>query len=262
MQTDEHINPNHESVPSESQGTPNIAPARAKSPISIPAAIITGAVIIAIALLVVFHPVTKTATTPVPKANQNDTPTEVDPSVLTVRSNDHVRGNLAQAEVILYEYSDSDCSFCGRFHPVLLQLMDEYKGKLAWVYRYFPLDIHPNAYTEALALQCVGELGGPAAFHSYLDTIMYVTLNPDPKSNQALVTYATDLGLDNELFKKCMANPATAAPIDAGIKEAQTIGARGTPFSILVNVKTGKQVVIPGAYPVDAVRADIENLLK
>jgi protein-disulfide isomerase len=141
--------------------------------------------------------------------------------------------------------------------------MNEYKGKLVWVYRLYPLTgLHPNAATEAVALECVAQLGGQDAFNKYLDTVTNVTLNNDPKSNEALTAYATAEGIDATAFKSCVAGTAASDRVKASATEAEKIGARGTPFSIAVNLKTGKQVIIPGAYPLEDVRKDIDSLLK
>ena len=54
------------------------------------------------------------------------------------------------------------------------QIMDEYgvTGKVAWVYRQFPLDqLHPNASRISQAALCVGELGGSDAFFTFSDLI-------------------------------------------------------------------------------------------
>src|SRR3989344_7899897 len=62
---------------------------------------------------------------------------------------DHLRGN-ADAKVFLVEYSDLECPFCAQFHETAKQLIDEYDGRVAWIYRHFPLDsIHPNARPAA-----------------------------------------------------------------------------------------------------------------
>jgi protein-disulfide isomerase len=225
--------------------------------ISIPAAIITGAVIIALALILISNP---------KKDEQQSAPlpekvTTVSKEAVTIREDDYVRGNKDTAEVVLFEYADSDCYYCQQFHPTVIKLMEEYKGKIAWVYRFFPLGIHPNAYTESLALQCAGELGGNDAFWTYLDTVIDVTLNPTPASNKTLVTFATQQGIDGKLFASCLDNPNTANRIDADTKEAQAIGAAGTPFGVLVN-KKGEQIVIAGAYPIESMREMIDTLLK
>lgn len=239
-------------------------PSKTKPSISIAAAIITGAAMIALALVVVMHPSGSTSATGNTAANQPTTPTTIPADIATLRPNDanHIRGDANTAQVLIFEYSDSDCPYCEQFHPTLQQVVKDYNGKVAWVYRYFPLDIHPNSRTEAIALQCVGQLGGSKAFNGYLDTVINVTLSPTAQANQALTTFATAQGIDANKFNACTGDPATAAVIDNGIKEAGSIGAQGTPFSIAVNVKTGKQIVIPGAYPLDAVEKDINSLLK
>ncbi len=234
-----------------------------KQPANIAAAIITGAAMIVIALVIIMHPSKSTGSLPGTE-QQPATPTAVSSDIATVRESDknHVRGNLATAEVVVIEYSDSDCPFCVKFHPTLQQIVDDYKGKVAWVYRFFPLAMHPNAYNEAVALQCASILGGANGFNTYIDSIINITVNPDPKSNEILSTVAVQQGLDASKFKACLADPATKTAIDNGIEEAGSIGAQGTPFSIVANLKTGKQAIIPGAYSIEDVKKTIDSLMK
>ena len=228
--------------------------------ISIPASIITGSVIIAIAIIIAFHAPAKIGK----QDNQKDaptTPTSVPAEVAKLRPTDYIRGNK-DASIIVFEYSDSDCPFCQRFHPVMQKIVQDYAGKVAWVYRFFPLtELHPNTFTEASAMECVGKLAGNDAFNSYAEFAVNNTFKADPKSNTPLTAKALALGVDKEAFKKCLADSATTTRIEADSKEASAIGAEGTPFSIIVNVKTGKQVVIPGAYPYSEVKKDIDSLL-
>ncbi len=234
-----------------------------KPAVTIAAAIMTSAAMIALALILILHPANNSGNNAQQQAAPT-TPTTIPAAIATLRPGDmnHVRGDLSKAQVLIFEYSDSDCPFCEQFHPTLQQIVSDYQGKVAWVYRYFPLTIHPNSHTEAIAMQCAGQLGGAKAFNSYLDTVINVTLNPDPKSDQMLNTFAQQQGLDATKFAACRADPATAAVVDTSITEAQTIGAQGTPFSIVVNIKTGKQIIIPGAYPIADVKKDIDSLLQ
>ncbi len=239
----------------------NTQPTPKKATISLPAAILSGAVVIAIALIIILSPRTTTPTTADTQEPQEVTSVPAD--VAVIRTNDRIHGDATNAQVAIIEYSDSDCPFCAKIHPTLEQLVDNYNGKVAWVYRYFPLtSLHPNAATEAVALECVAELGGNAAFGPYLDQLINVTLNPDPKSNEALTTFATAHGIDAKLFKSCVAGTAASDRVKADSAEAQKIGAQGTPFSILVNLKTGKQIIVPGAYPYEDMKKDIDSLLK
>ncbi len=249
---------NNEQNPSSAEATAG----KAKTPVSIAAAIVTAAAMLALAAIVILHPSGSTPATG-NTSQQPSTPTSVPADIVTVRPSDaaHIRGDASKAQILIFEYSDSDCPFCEQFHPTLQQVVKDYKGKVAWVYRYFPLDMHPNSHTEALALQCVGQIGGATAFNSYLDTIINVTLSPTPQANEALTTFAAQQGIDKAAFNTCMTDPATAQAITASSAEAEKIGAQGTPFSIAVNVKTGKQAVIPGAYPVDELEKTINSLL-
>src|SRR3990167_11318401 len=86
-----------------------------------------------------------------------------------ISKDDHIRGN-PDAPVKIVEYSDTECPFCKRFHDTMKQVMDEYgkTGKVAWVYRNFPLDqLHPKARNEAIALECAGDQGGNDPFWAY-----------------------------------------------------------------------------------------------
>jgi protein-disulfide isomerase len=229
-----------------------------KSPIiSIPAAIITAGVIVALALVVSRKGLTTEKNKNVP--NQQVPQTEpVTP--VSIRESDHVRGDISKAEVTIVEYSDSDCPYCQKFHKTMQEVIKSYDTKVAWVYRYFPLNMHPNAHNEAYAIECAGELGGNNTYWSYLDSAVDITVSPE-KSSFILTKLATDLGIDAKLFATCLANPKTQAIVEEQSKEAQALGAQGTPYSVAIG-KSGKQVLIPGAMPIEQVKKIIDDLRK
>ncbi len=220
-------------------------------------AIIIAGVIIA-AAIVLSHRL------PDPSAQKNAAPQvagqKVDTSTILVpRPNDHIDGDISKAQVAIYEYSDSDCPFCQRFHPTLQQIRKEYGDKVAWVYRYYPLTmLHPNARNEAIALECASQVAGNDGFWNYLNRMINVKL--DATDQKGLVTNATALGIDGTKFTACLNDPAAAATVDAETQEAQNIGAQGTPYSVAVNLKTKKQVEIPGAYPIEEERKMIDSI--
>ena len=231
--------------------------------ISVPAAILTGSVLIALAIVFAFGPKKDTPAPTRPttgQPTQNQIPTSIPAEIAKIKSDDHIRGNK-NAEIMLIEYGDTDCSFCMKFHTTVEQILSEYNGKVAWVFRHFPLDMHPNAYTEAVALECVGSVGGNDAFQKYYNSIIGVTFSPDPKSNEQLTALAVQAGVNSDAFKACTATENPTKRITKDLGEVATIGAQGTPFNILVNVKTGEQVVLPGAYPIEAVKEAIDGLL-
>ena len=75
------------------------------------------------------------------------------------------------APVTIVEFTDYECPFCARFHPTMDQIVDEYGGRVAWVYRHFPLPSHPKAEPLARGSECITELGGNDAFWVYTDYV-------------------------------------------------------------------------------------------
>lgn len=228
-----------------------------KIKISTSSAIITAGVLIAVALFfsgrISGNEVAKKVPTSTPPSN-------APAQKVSIRNNDYVSGDLSKAQVVIVEYSDSDCPYCQRFHSTMKEVLSTYGTKVAWVYRFFPLSIHPNAQNEAIALECVGSLGGNDKFWKFLDQIIDITVSPD-KSTAIMTSTATSLDIDSKLFTSCLSNKNTLEKITDQSSEAQSYGAQGTPYSIAIN-KSGQQVAIPGAYPIDQMKNIIDGLMK
>ena len=102
-----------------------------------------------------------------------------------VSARDHLRG-AREAPVKLIEFGDTECPLCKRFHPTLKRIVDEYPGKVAWVFRHFPIvEIHPKAPKEAEATECAAELGGEVdgdALVRYFDQSSPPGVSPGPRN--------------------------------------------------------------------------------
>jgi len=68
------------------------------------------------------------------------------------------RGN-ENAKVTLVEFSDFECPYCARFTPTIEKILTEYKDKIRFTYRHFPLSFHQNAAKAAEAFECAKEQG-------------------------------------------------------------------------------------------------------
>jgi protein-disulfide isomerase len=174
--------------------------------------------------------------------------------ILAIRPDDHVLGN-PEADVLIIEYSDTQCPFCQKFHETMVQVMDTYgkTGEVAWVYRHFPLDqIHPYARKGGEALECAAELGGNTAFWKYEDELFA------PASGaltlELLPVVAGKVGLDVVKFNACLSSGKYADRIQRDFEDGAAVGVRGTPYSIIWNRKTGKQIPINGALPYENVK--------
>lgn len=176
---------------------------------------------------------------------------------------DHILGD-PKAPVSLIEYSDFECPFCKRFHPVVQQIMEFYAGKVNWVYRHFPLAMHnPGAQKQAEASECVTQLGGNDAFWKFTHAIYNRTLSGGkgfPLSQ--LAALGREIGVDDKQLQECIDSGKQAGRVQEDLNEAIEIGVTGTPASILLHNETGEAVLKVGAQPFDAFKPDIEQMLK
>lgn len=179
-----------------------------------------------------------------------------------ITSEDHIRGN-PNASIKIVEYSDFECPFCKRFHDTMKQIVKDYDGKVAWVYRQFPLDqLHSKARKESVASECAAELGGNGAFWKYADRFFELTPSNDQTDiDTILPQIAREIGLDKDKFAACITSGKYDTNIQANVDDAIATGGQGTPWSIVVT-KSGKKYPLSGAQPIENVKALIETALK
>ncbi len=78
---------------------------------------------------------------------------------LALHPTDHQQGNL-NAGILLIEYGDYECPYCGRAYPLLKRLLREKGNEFHFVFRNFPLrEIHPYAYASAITAEAAGKRG-------------------------------------------------------------------------------------------------------
>lgn len=170
-----------------------------------------------------------------------------------VTADDHIRGNV-DAPITIIEYSDFECPFCERFHPTMLQVMEEYQGKVRWVFRHFPLSFHPNATPAALAAECAGEQG---KFWEMGDALFE---NRETLGADLYVSLAKKLGLNMTDFNDCVANEEYLDKIEAQAQAGAAAGISGTPGSFVID-EDGNAIPIKGALPFSSVAAAIDSVL-
>ncbi len=180
-----------------------------------------------------------------------------------ISKDDHIRGN-PDAPVKIVEYSDPECPFCKRFHDTMKQVMDEYgkDGKVAWVYRNFPLDqLHQKARNESTAIECAGDLGGNDKFWAYADRLYEVTPSNDGLDPAELPKIAQYVGLDVGKFNTCLTSGKFTKHIEDDVQNAVATGGNGTPWSIVV-AANGKKYPLSGAQPYASVKQLIDLALQ
>jgi protein-disulfide isomerase len=231
--------------------------------LSIPIAIVIAGALIAGAVLFGLRGNTASPTAVVPKAPVAQDAVGTLESMKLVAQDDHIRGN-PDAPIKIVEYSDTECPFCKRFHETMKQVMDEYgdTGKVAWVYRHFPLDqLHSKARKEAEALECAGAQGGNDMFWKYTDRLYEITESNNRLDPAELPKIAAYVGIDVAKFNDCLSSGTYAEHVANDLENAVATGGRGTPWSIFV-APDGSKLPINGAQPYEAVKQLIEQNLK
>lgn len=244
----------------EQQITPGTPEPKKQNDLSIPVAIVLAGVMVAGAIL--YSDLSRPAPLGEGGANipSRDSAgadeNKVDEALLVLRADDHVLGNR-EAEVVIIEWSDTECPFCKRFHATMLQVMEQYgkTGAVAWVYRHFPLSMHPRANKEAEALECAAEIGGNEGFWKYTDKIFEITPANNGLDPAMLPEIAQMVGLDVARFETCLSSGKYKSRVDSDHENGIAAGVQGTPYSIIWNRKTGVQKSINGALGFEQVKS-------
>ena len=184
-------------------------------------------------------------------------------SLKPVSATDHILGN-PEADLIIVEYSDTECPYCKVFHTTMLRVMNEYgkDGKVAWVYRHFPIEqLHSKARKEAEATECAYELGGNEKFWEYINTLYRITNSNDSLDSSELPKIAKTVGLDVDAFNSWLSSGKYAEKVEADYQDAINAGGQGTPTSFIIS-KDGTQTPIKGALPYENLKDVLDALLK
>lgn len=143
------------------------------------------------------------------------------------------------AKVTIVEFLDFQCQGCGGYFPVLKQMREEFKGKIKFVARHFPLvEIHEHALGAAMASVCAQRQG---KFFEYADTLF---ANQQYLRRADLEKYADEMKLDMPAFNTCLDDPSTQAQVVSDRKSGELIGVQFTP-SIYINGKLMQTLVSP-----------------
>jgi protein-disulfide isomerase len=144
---------------------------------------------------------------------------------------DHFRGPT-DAPVVLLEYGDYECPFCGQAHLAVKAVEQAARGMMAFVFRNFPLaTIHPHAERAAEAAEAAGAQGRFWEMHDLLYE------NQDALDDDSLLAYALALGLDVPRFARELAEQRYAARVREDFMSGVRSGVNGTPTFFINGVR-------------------------
>lgn len=156
------------------------------------------------------------------------------------------------ALVTVVQFSEFECRYCAQVEPALKRLARRYPKDLRLVWKHLPLSSHPRARPAAgVAIEAHKRLGNKG-FWSLHDALFGAQ---DDLSDAALLRLGEELGLAPSGLERALGG-AHRALIDADVREADRVGAKGTP-TFYVN---GRR--IEGALPYEAFEVVVESELR
>ncbi len=149
----------------------------------------------------------------------------------------------ADAPVHLVEFADFGCGHCRILYAQVHAAMAQDPGLLRMTFVNYPLDsacnpaikqpFHPNACELADASECAHQQGKWAALAPHL-------FDRGPSLDRgALVSLASSLGMDGDVFATCLAKPETRAQVTRDAELGIAAGVEATPTFLL----NGRRVV-------------------
>lgn len=159
----------------------------------------------------------------------------------------------ATAPVVIEEFSDFQCSYCGRFaRETLPQLTAAYidTGKARFIYRHFAI-LGPDSEAAAEAASCAGAQGQFWPYHDRL----FAAHGRLTFTRNNLLRVAQELRLNPTDFTACLDTGRSRSQVQAETAAAKTLGLRGTPGFVI----NGRSMV--GALPFELLQSVIEEAL-
>lgn len=165
------------------------------------------------------------------------TPTVPPPTPMPVAmtADDDAFLGAEDAPVVIVEFSDFQCGYCGRwYYQTLPQILDAYPDQVKFIYRDFPI-FGEESVRAAMATECAEEQGKFWDMHN----IIFEKLGSDdrpPLSHDNLVMYAGELNMDEDAFSACLASERYISEISNDFQDAQAYGFGGTPGFVINGV--------------------------
>jgi len=174
--------------------------------------------------------------------------------VKQVKQNVAEKGNPTlgpeNAKVTVIEFSDFECPYCKRSQTTTRQLREQYKDKIRWVFRDYPLPFHRNAMFAHIAANCAIEQG------KYWEYFNLLFDNAENLVKENVILLADKAGLDKTKFNACLADSGKiSAEIEMDLADGQAVGVNGTP-AFFIN-----GIFVEGAQPIGAFQKIIDEEL-
>jgi hypothetical protein len=157
-----------------------------------------------------------------------------------------------RAPVTLVEFGDFGSEGCQRWHfDVWPRLLEAFGDQLRLFYLDYPQEeIHPNAFSAALAANCAMEQGRYWEYHDRLFSWEHGLGLP------GYYIYAEDLGFDMDPFRECFESERFGEEIQRDLQAGRELGVEVTPTFFINGIR------VDGVPPFDVFVGFIERELQ
>jgi len=165
------------------------------------------------------------------------------------------------APIAIVEFSDFECPFCRRyFENTMPALKRKYvdTGRVQYVFVDFPLDMHLNAMSAAVAGACAQAQG---AFWEMRRELFAAQQTLD---EQTYVRLAASLHLDGDRFAACRQDPRMTEAVRERVGLGQSAGVQGTPSFLIGRIHEGVlkgALSVSGAQPIEVFEQILNALI-
>jgi protein-disulfide isomerase len=140
-----------------------------------------------------------------------------------IRSDDHIQGN-ENALIILVEYADYQCPYCGLAYPVVKSLQQNFGDQLTLVFRNFPLiELHPYAMVASETAEFAG------TYDRFWEMQDLIFENQGALSVPFLLEMTESLELSVKKLEKALEKHSFLPKIKKDIQSGIKSGVQGTP---------------------------------
>jgi len=158
--------------------------------------------------------------------------------------------------ITLEEFGDYQCPPCGKLHPVLKTIKEEFGDRVKFVFHQYPLmQIHPHALAAAQAAVAAGFQGRFWQMHDLIYQNQSAWTSA-PDVQPYFINYARQAGVDVSRFLNDTVNSRTTTIISSDLQRGQALGVNSTPTVFI----DGREVPFKDL-TLDHLRQEIRNRL-
>ncbi len=147
----------------------------------------------------------------------------MNPDPVSIDASNAPSQGLETAAVTIVEFSDFECPYCARAVPEVRRIIRANHDNVRFVFKNFPLDIHPDSQLAHMAALAAGEQGKFWPMHDLIFAHQKTIKRED------LMGFAAQLSLDMKKFQADLESPLLQARIQSDKQEGERIGVNATP---------------------------------